>query len=94
MTIPIPPILSSHDRIRWDALAKALEGRYSKSPEAHHFTPERGRKFQLLFDHGFSVLPTTRGLFFTHPKTLRRLPLHEAVRLARFMEPAVVEEAP
>lgn len=100
-TIPImfavPADLTDEERVRLHALAKALHGRHATKPPAYYFTPERCRKFKLLFSTGFTAGSTPADrTFFMHPSHSRVFQLRDAVLLAGVMEKAAPqpEEAP
>lgn len=93
----VPAGLTDEESVRLHALAKALHGRHATKPPAYYFTPERCRKFKLLFSTGFTAgsSPGDR-IFFMHPSHARSFQLRDAVLLAGVMEKAAPqpEEAP
>lgn len=92
-----PPVLWKHDwalqvplldsdgfESRGALLAKALRGRYAGEARTFYFTPARARKWEILYQAGFTAICRRNLWRFVHRDGPRGgMPLNDAMYFAR-----------
>lgn len=93
--ITVPSETSALDRARLAALSVVFYGHHVKKPhEAYVYTEARGRKCFLLWECGFSAVPTKTKNHrdcITHPKSHEVMTIYTAVNFANMMRPDDIE---